>query len=284
MSPGTEFPRNQWYVAAYGSEITGELSARTICGEPLVFCGIRPATWSRSPTGACTGGSRCRSRTGSVTPSSAATTGSPTTAPAPASPCPARSGSRAPPGSGPTRSSSRTRCVWVWIGDPRRRRPMRVPRAPWFAAAGLDDRARPGTAGRAALAAARQPPRPLARDVPARRLHRHARSRGDPDQHRSRRGRGHRPRQPSHGRRRVPAVLRRVHRHHRPDHPLAGHRVPRRPACTCCTAGSPRSASCRPTARPRRPGVPHRGRLRAHTGDADSHARLLDRRARLRAR
>src|SRR6267154_5602425 len=37
MSPGTEFPRNQWYVAAYGSEITDELLARTICGEPLVF-------------------------------------------------------------------------------------------------------------------------------------------------------------------------------------------------------------------------------------------------------
>jgi len=37
MSPGTEFPRNQWYVAAYGSEITDELFARTICGEPLVF-------------------------------------------------------------------------------------------------------------------------------------------------------------------------------------------------------------------------------------------------------
>lgn len=34
MPPGTQFPRNQWYVAAYGSEITGELLARTICGQP----------------------------------------------------------------------------------------------------------------------------------------------------------------------------------------------------------------------------------------------------------
>ena len=33
----TTWARNQWYVAAYASEITDELFARTICGEPLVF-------------------------------------------------------------------------------------------------------------------------------------------------------------------------------------------------------------------------------------------------------
>lgn len=33
----TEFVRNQWYVAAYGSEIGRELFARTILGEPIVF-------------------------------------------------------------------------------------------------------------------------------------------------------------------------------------------------------------------------------------------------------
>ena len=31
------WPRNQWYVAAYETEIVGELLARTICGEPMVF-------------------------------------------------------------------------------------------------------------------------------------------------------------------------------------------------------------------------------------------------------
>lgn len=31
------FPRNQWYVAAYGREIERGLFARTICGEPIVF-------------------------------------------------------------------------------------------------------------------------------------------------------------------------------------------------------------------------------------------------------
>lgn len=30
-------PRNQWYVAAYGSEIEHELFGRTICGEPILF-------------------------------------------------------------------------------------------------------------------------------------------------------------------------------------------------------------------------------------------------------
>jgi vanillate O-demethylase monooxygenase subunit len=33
----TRFVRNQWYVAAYGSEVGRELFARTILGEPLVF-------------------------------------------------------------------------------------------------------------------------------------------------------------------------------------------------------------------------------------------------------
>ncbi|MBB4932896.1 vanillate O-demethylase monooxygenase subunit [Lipingzhangella halophila] len=33
----TEFVRNQWYVAAYGSEVGRELLGRTILGEPIVF-------------------------------------------------------------------------------------------------------------------------------------------------------------------------------------------------------------------------------------------------------
>jgi phenylpropionate dioxygenase-like ring-hydroxylating dioxygenase large terminal subunit len=37
MAPSIETPRNQWYVAAYGREITQDLFARTICGEPIVF-------------------------------------------------------------------------------------------------------------------------------------------------------------------------------------------------------------------------------------------------------
>lgn len=33
----TEFPRNQWYVAAYGTEVSRRLLARKICGEAIVF-------------------------------------------------------------------------------------------------------------------------------------------------------------------------------------------------------------------------------------------------------
>ncbi|MGO4203840.1 aromatic ring-hydroxylating dioxygenase subunit alpha [Rhodococcus sp. TAF43] len=33
----TSIARNQWYVAAYGSEVGRELFARTICGEPILF-------------------------------------------------------------------------------------------------------------------------------------------------------------------------------------------------------------------------------------------------------
>jgi len=33
----TEFPRNQWYVAAYGAEVSRRLLARKICGEAIVF-------------------------------------------------------------------------------------------------------------------------------------------------------------------------------------------------------------------------------------------------------
>ncbi len=33
----TEFARNQWYVAAYGTEVSRRLLGRTICGEAIVF-------------------------------------------------------------------------------------------------------------------------------------------------------------------------------------------------------------------------------------------------------
>lgn len=33
----TSIPRDQWYVAAYGSEIGQELFSRTVCGEPILF-------------------------------------------------------------------------------------------------------------------------------------------------------------------------------------------------------------------------------------------------------
>ena len=42
-----QFPRNQWYVAAYGREIGDGLFARTVCDEPLVLWRTRDGgiTW-----------------------------------------------------------------------------------------------------------------------------------------------------------------------------------------------------------------------------------------------
>jgi vanillate O-demethylase monooxygenase subunit len=37
VSAMTEFPREQWYVAAYGREIGRELFSRTVCGESILF-------------------------------------------------------------------------------------------------------------------------------------------------------------------------------------------------------------------------------------------------------
>ena len=37
MAPSTSFPVNQWYVAAYRTEITNDLFSRTICGALVVF-------------------------------------------------------------------------------------------------------------------------------------------------------------------------------------------------------------------------------------------------------
>ena len=156
--------------------------------------------------------------------------------------------------------------VWVWIGDPARptRPPSRGRR--WLASPGWTTVSRHGAARRAATgcssttcwtsptrrtctAATSAPPRSPRRRSPPR----------------STRAR-HRRRQPAHGRRRVPAVLRQVHRHRGPHHPLAGHRVP--PAVPVPAAQPDRAG--RRAARPgrQRPGrLPRRGRLRHHPGD-----------------
>ena len=114
-------PRNQWYVAAYGREVGRELLGRTICGEPIVFYRTEDGEVDGAcATAACTAASRCRSPAGSsATGSSAATTASPTTPTARASSVPGQTRvPRTARRARSTRSSSRTRFVWVWIGDP----------------------------------------------------------------------------------------------------------------------------------------------------------------------
>jgi vanillate O-demethylase monooxygenase subunit len=127
------FARDQWYVAAYGSEITHDLFARTVLGEPIAFyrtesgavtaladrcvhrryplsrghldgdrlvCGYHGFTYE--PTGGCVfvpGQHRV-----------------PRTARVPAYPV-----------------VEQDSFVWVWIGDPAKADPTTVPRAPWLA-------------------------------------------------------------------------------------------------------------------------------------------------------
>jgi phenylpropionate dioxygenase-like ring-hydroxylating dioxygenase large terminal subunit len=43
------FPRDQWYVAAYGSEIEHDLFTRTICGEPILFWRTRDGAVTAMP-------------------------------------------------------------------------------------------------------------------------------------------------------------------------------------------------------------------------------------------
>ena len=102
-----------------------------------------------------------------------------------------RTGAEADPAHRPGRLLPRRRTGLPRLGLDRRpgtRRPGGVPRAPWLAdpryatvrgMEPIDARLRP---------AGRQPDRPVPRDVPARRLHRHPGGRRDPDHHRGGRG------------------------------------------------------------------------------------------------
>jgi phenylpropionate dioxygenase-like ring-hydroxylating dioxygenase large terminal subunit len=126
------FARNQWYVAAYGSEIGPELLARTICGEPVVFyrasagevvalsdncvhrrfplsegrlvddtvvCGYHGFTYDQGGTCVYVPGQ----------------TRIPRTARVPVYPVVEQDG-----------------FIWLWIGDPERADESRVLRTPWF--------------------------------------------------------------------------------------------------------------------------------------------------------
>lgn len=129
----TAFPRDQWYVAAYGSQVGRTLLARTILGEPIVLyrtgagepvaladrCVHRRYPLSRSsldgdrivcgyhgftyePSGACV--------------SVPAQHRIPRTAQVTAYPV-----------------AEQDSFVWVWIGDPGAADPATIPRAPWLA-------------------------------------------------------------------------------------------------------------------------------------------------------
>lgn len=136
MSPGTEFPRNQWYVAAYGSEVTGELFARTICGEPIVF-------YRNSAGQVAALADRCVHRRFPLSQSNRAGdtivcgyhgftydgTGT----------CVAVPGQKRVPRTARVKAYpvvEQDSLVWVWIGDAAPAPVTAIPRAPWLAAGG----------------------------------------------------------------------------------------------------------------------------------------------------
>lgn len=126
------FARNQWYVAAYGSEVGRTLLARTVCGEPLVFY--------RTIGGVVTGlADRCVHRRFPLSESrlegdtiicgyhgftyDACGT------------CIAVPGQERIPRSARVpsyRVVEQDSLVWVWIGEPERADAVPIPRAPWL--------------------------------------------------------------------------------------------------------------------------------------------------------
>lgn len=133
MAPTTQIPKNQWYVAAYGTEIGDELFARTICGEPIVFY--------RDSTGQVTAlADRCVHRRFPLSKSNRVgdsivcgyhgftydTTGA----------CIAVPGQTRIPRTARVKSypvHEQDSFVWIWIGDHEPRPTTEIPRAPWLA-------------------------------------------------------------------------------------------------------------------------------------------------------
>ena len=130
----TRFARNQWYVAAYGSEVGRELLARTILNEPIAF-------YRTEETGEVVAlADRCVHRRFPLSASrldgdrvvcgyhgfTYDTTGT----------CVFVPGQKRVPRTARVASYpvvEQDSFVWVWIGDPKLADPQGIPRAPWLA-------------------------------------------------------------------------------------------------------------------------------------------------------
>ncbi len=129
----TDFARNQWYVAAYGTEVSRSLLGRTICGEAIVFY--------RSANGEPVAlADRCVHRQYRLSASALDgdnlvcgyhgftydTTGS----------CVQVPGQRRIPRTARVKRYpvvEQDSFIWVWIGDEAVADPQTIPRAPWLA-------------------------------------------------------------------------------------------------------------------------------------------------------
>ena len=134
----SDFPRNQWYVAAFGREIEHDLFSRTICGESILF-------W-RTEAGAVTAMSdRCVHRRFPLSEQPSHLSGDAVVCGYHGFTYGADGVCVAVPGQTRVPRSARLRTypvvekdsfVWVWIGDPDQADAARIPRAPWLDMAG----------------------------------------------------------------------------------------------------------------------------------------------------
>jgi len=136
MAPTTQIPRNQWYVAAYGSEIGADLKARTICGEPIVF-------YRASSGDVVALADRCVHRRFPLSKSrrvgDTIVCGYHGFSYDAAGACVAVPGQTRIPRTARVKSypvAEQDSFVWVWIGDDEPADATTIPRAPWLAAEG----------------------------------------------------------------------------------------------------------------------------------------------------
>ncbi|GAA4158187.1 aromatic ring-hydroxylating dioxygenase subunit alpha [Actinomadura keratinilytica] len=126
------FPRNQWYVAAYASEVGDGLLARTICGEPIVFYRTRDG----KPVGLA---DRCVHRRYPLSASSRdgdrIVCGYHGFTYDPDGTCVAVPGQRRVPRTARVPRYTvveQDSLIWVWIGEDGKADPAAIPRAPWL--------------------------------------------------------------------------------------------------------------------------------------------------------
>src|SRR5690606_35920267 len=127
-------PRDQWYVAAYGSEIGQELFGRTICGEPILFWRTRAGTVTAVSD-------RCVHRRFPLSQAPSRLVDDQVVCGYHGFTYGADGGCVAVPGQSRVPRTARLKSypvveldsfVWVWIGDPALADPDRIPRAPWL--------------------------------------------------------------------------------------------------------------------------------------------------------
>ncbi|WP_188195230.1 aromatic ring-hydroxylating dioxygenase subunit alpha [Nonomuraea sp. SYSU D8015] len=130
----SSIPRDQWYVAAYGHEIGQELFSRTVCGESILFWRTRAGTVTAMSD-------RCVHRRFPLSESPSRLVDDQVVCGYHGFTYGADGVCVAVPGQTRVPRTARLKSyqvveqdsfVWIWIGDPAKADPARIPRAPWL--------------------------------------------------------------------------------------------------------------------------------------------------------